>query len=742
MNIKKERREWVERSGDGFKGAVVATLGLLLLACGGDGGHHDGGKQSQGLTLSVQSSDATRVTGGDMRVRLHADEALKPAVRVRVDGAELPDSPDMEVRDGDLSGVISGLPLGPSRVEVEATTMKGDTLSASLQVVNHPAAGPVFSGPHLTPFECRTVDSDLGAPLDADCSVERRLDYFYFNQAGERQVLADPYGPRPSDLATTTTLSGDIVPYIVRVESGTVNRSIYRIAVLEDPQSEGTWNDGGWNGRLVFRLGESTGAQYNQGDSDFGDVFKDNAANNAIARGYGYIISTLNVNKVNVNDVVAAETMMMVKERFIEGYGVPMWMVGMGASGGAIQQMLIAQNYPGLLDGVMPDAAFPDVFGTAQAVSDCRLLNRYFTANPADDATRQAFEGHLTGICRNWDFGNGDAIVVDSGSVSPACGLRDASLVYDPVTNPDGVRCSLYDININTLGTDPDTGIVRRPLDNVGVQYGLQALRAGDISVNEFLDVNANVGGFDADGKLAAERTVADPQALALAYGRGRVGTGGGGLATVPIFHLRVYAEPGGDIHTIYNDIQIREKLIRENGNADNQVIWLFPRPELAMLLNLGEDQQDALAELGEQVSLQQFALMSQWLDDLVADPAPLSAAKVVAHKPTTATDACWRVDNGERVNEVATFDDAGVCNSLYPKTPTPRIAAGGPVADDILKCELRPTDDFDYGNVFFDGDQWDRLNAIFPNGVCDYSRKGVGQRSLEGTWLDYSAQD
>lgn len=736
----KTKSERFDRSGDGLKGAVIAALGLLLLACGGGSDHDDGGEAPQALTLSVLSSDPGRVTGGDMRVRLHAGESLRPAVRVRVDGAELPESFDLQARDGDLSGVISGLPLGPARVEVEATTVNGDVRRATVDVVNHPAAGPVFSGPHLTPFECRTVESDLGAPLDADCSVERRVDYFYFNQAGERLALADPYGPRPSDLATTTTLGGDTVPYIVRVESGTLNRSIYRIAVLEDPTAEGTWNDGAWNGRLVFRLGESTAAQYNQGDNDFGEVFKDSAAMTAIASGYGYIISTLNVNKVNVNDVVAAETMMMVKERFIEGYGVPLWMVGLGGSGGAIQQMLIAQNYPGLLDGLLPGAAFPDVFGTAQAVSDCRLLNRYFTAHPADDATRQAFEGHLPGTCRNWDFGNGDAILANDGSASPACGLRNASLVYDPVTNPDGVRCSIYDININTLGIDPDTGIVRRPLDNVGVQYGLEALRAGDISVDEFLDVNEGVGGFDADGNLAAERTVAGSQALALAYARGRVGSGGGGLATVPIFHRRFYAEPAGDIHTIYNDIQIREKLIRENGNADNQVIWLFPRPELAVLRGFGQEQQEALSELSEQVSRQQFDLMRQWLDALVADPAPLSAAKVVAHKPATAVDACWRVDNGERVNEVATFDGDGVCNGLYPKTPTPRIAAGGPVVDDIIKCELRATEDFDYGEVFFDGGQWDRLNRIFPDGVCDYSRKGVGQRSVEGTWLDYSS--
>jgi len=43
----------------------------------------------------------------------------------------------------------------------------------------------------------------------------------------------------------------------------------------------------------------------------------------------------------------------------------------------------------------MPDAAFPDVFGTAMAVSDCRLLNRYFQAHPTLAPLRQAFEGHV-----------------------------------------------------------------------------------------------------------------------------------------------------------------------------------------------------------------------------------------------------------------------------------------------------------------------------------------------------------
>ena len=732
------RRPPLQRTAATVYASLALSMAVSLSACGGDSDHHNDAADT--LNVTVLSTAPQRVTDGDMLVLVSASggAALEPRVRVLSNDAVL-DEALLLKQDGDgLSGLISGLSEGENKVVVQARTAGGETLEAALTVVNHPATGPVFSGPPLMPFECRTVESDLGQPLDDDCSVETRVDYFYVNNDGERAALPTPYGQRPDDLASTTTVEGDTVPYIVRVESGTLNRSIYRIAVLDDPATDDD-NADGWNRRMVFRLGESTAAQYNQGQNDFDEVFKDSSSLRAISSGYAYLISSLNVNKVNVNDVVAAETMMMVKERFIEHYGVPLWMVGLGGSGGAIQQMLIAQNYPGLMDGLLPGAAFPDVFGTAQAVSDCRLLNRYFIDHPADDDTRQAFEGHLAGTCNNWDRGNGDAIVAYDGSASPPCGLQNTSLVYDPLTNPDGVRCSVYDININTLGVDPDTGIVRRPLDNVGIQYGLDALREGDISVDEFLDVNQGVGGYDADGNVVAARTRTDRQALELAYQRGRVGSGGGGLATVPIFHRRFYTEPAGDIHTIYNDIQIREKLLRENGRADNQVIWLFPHPDLALLSGYGAEQREALAALSEQVSAEQFQMMSQWLDDLVADPAQLSADKVVAHKPADAVDACWRVDNGARVNETATFDGPGVCNQLYPKTPTPRIAAGGPLVDDIIKCQRQPVDDFDYGDIYFSEDQWARLQTVFADGVCDYSKPGVGQSAVEGVWLDYS---
>jgi hypothetical protein len=49
----------------------------------------------------------------------------------------------------------------------------------------------------------------------------------------------------------------------------------------------------------------------------------------------------------------------------------------------------------------------------------------------------------------------------------------------------------------------------------------------------------------------------------------------------------------------------------------------------------------------------------------------------------------------------------------------------------------LKKVDARDYARSFT-ADQLDRLKAIFPQGVCDYSKPGVEQKPLAGTWLSY----
>ena len=66
------------------------------------------------------------------------------------------------------------------------------------------------------------------------------------------------------------------------------------------------------------------------------------------------------------------------------------------------------------------------------------------------------------------------------------------------------------------------------------------------------------------------------------------------------------------------------------------------------------------------------------------------------------------------------------------------RIEAGAAVAGDVMKCRLKHVDSRDYA-VAFTAAQIDRLHAIFPSGVCDWSRRGVKQKPISGVWLDYS---
>ena len=78
-----------------------------------------------------------------------------------------------------------------------------------------------------------------------------------------------------------------------------------------------------------------------------------------LQKGYAVVTSTLNTYQSVCNEVLSAEVALMTKEHFIETYGVPDFTIGEGGSGGAIQQLQIAQNYPGILDAIDAGGAVP-----------------------------------------------------------------------------------------------------------------------------------------------------------------------------------------------------------------------------------------------------------------------------------------------------------------------------------------------------------------------------------------------
>jgi hypothetical protein len=308
------------------------------------------------------------------------------------------------------------------------------------------------------------------------------------------------------------------------------------------------------------------------------------------------------------------------------------------------------------------------------------------------------------------------------------CALTDVSKVYDPVKNPQGARCTMQEMRANIYGRDRETGFARKPQDNVGLQYGLAALNQGAISVDEFLDLNERIGGNDIDGNFVAARSVGDPIALRALYTSGLINSGGGGLANVPILHSRGYTDLIGDIHDRERDFTIRARLERANGRSDNQVIWIGPSRVP------GEARPSTRSNLGA-LSLD---TMNKWLDAIAADPAPLSPDKIARLRPADAIDSCWN-EQGERFAERASFEGTGKCNTLYPVHSEPRLIAGAPLTNDVGKCALKSIRYSDY-EVKFSAAQKQRLATIFPSGVCDFSKPGVGQVPLRGTYQNYGA--
>lgn len=699
---------------------AASAAALLVAACGGS-------SDPQDYKITTLSTKPEFVTGGDVLVQVEVPKDADMAkTQVLLNGTDVTaafNTRDTAART--LRGLVTGLTTNASSPTGSVNTLlvrnaDRDSQKNSITVTNYPITGPVLSGPHITPYECRTVQNGLGNPLDADCSATRQVVYYYRATDNTWKTLADPTAtPRPADLKTTTNSEGATVPYIVRVESGTVNRGVYRLAVLHDPANAAAVATfaptAGWNRKLVVAFDCCGSAQYNQGVHPISTILADVV----LSRGYAYMNSTELWNNQHANPHLQGETLMMLKEYFIERIGIPKWTLGLGGSGGAIQQYLIAQLYPGLLDGIQPNVSFPETI--MPEVMECRLLNRVYATEPMrwTVAKKDAINGFNSGpsydTCVAWDLSFASIIKADNAA---GCGVTEPANVaniYNATTNPTGIRCDLFQTNANLLGKDAN-GYARRPIDNIGIQYGLGALNKGQITVTDFLDLNERVGGYDNDGNPRTARTEANLDALRLAYAGGwKNSFTGPGLANIPILTQRANADLRADIHDTTQDLIIRARLQRANGRTDNQVIW-------------------TAGSTGFDLTANSLTVMNEWLDRIAADTGAASIDKVVRNKPAAAVDACWDLA-GNRTVEAASMDPAAACNVIYPRFSTPRLVAGSPLVNDVLKCQLKPVATSDYGVAFTSAEQT-RLNAIFPAGVCDWSKPGVNQVPLQGNYL------
>jgi hypothetical protein len=662
------------------------------------------------MKINVLSSRADLVSEGDALVQIVLPAGVDPGtVKVDVGGRDVTSS--FAVRsDGRFLGRVEGLADGPNVLTARLPNKHG----ARIVITNHPRGGPIFSGAQVQPWLCTTDSNGLGPAQDDQCNAPTTYQFFYVSTDPTKTGF-QPYDPAnpPTDVATTTTDQGNTVPYIIRQETGTENRGIYTIAVLFDPTRgwEPWAPQPGWNHKLFYPFGASCGTIHSQSTAQ-------NVQNDlALSRGFMVATSSMNVLGNNCNDVTSAESVLMLKEHIVDHYGEIRYTMAAGCSGGSIGQQMISNAYPGLLQGIQPNCSYEDNTTTGNEVEDCHLLFHYFTStspqlwNPAQEA---AVAGEETfAPCALWE-----ELFASVDDPRDGCGLP-ADQMYDPVTNPTGCRGTVRDFEISLLGKRPSYmwtapekiagGFAKWSYDNTGIQYGLDALLSGEITPEQFVDLNEKIGGMNIDHDFVAPRSAADPGSVPTDYQSGLIDDASQ-LGKVAIVDLRGTSNES-DIHTDFHSYALRARLDKANGGHGNQIIWTF-----APAVPIAPTPPDAIVT-------QSFLLLDRWLTAVENDHSSNSLqTKLVQDKPADAVDACF-VGTRE-------ITDMNVCRATFPYFGSPRTAAGGPLSSDIMKCQLKPLDRADYGAMAlaFTDTQWARLQAVFPNGVCDWSKPGVDQ--------------
>ena len=756
---------------------IIFATSILLQACGG-------GTSYPAPTVEVLSSSADLISGGDALIRITpqtADPAALADLSVSLNGASVSSSfkPDPK-STGSYVGLVNGIRNGANLLS--ASTRGPET---QLTLTGYSAAGPMISGPQQAPFTCTTdlyaylpdKASTLPASTPASaCAVDRRIDYVYKASTNAFKTLTDATS-YPSDLSATL-VNGK--KYIVRLETGTINRSIYQIAMVHDPIADATPTalspSKSWNSKLIYSFGGGCQAGYNsQGTQNSNNV---NVLDDSyLSAGFAHVSSTLNSAGNNCNDLLSAETALMVKEKFIKAYGKPQLTIGTGSSGGSYLSLTTAENYPGTFDGIVTTNSFPDAITNLPALADARLFDIYFSVTNSAGALAftAAQKNAVTGFFNPDMFtilsdrasgagANGGVTTSSANRLDPAraspigcnrptvnsltnclaanaagtaaafypVGANDPLKQFDAVSNPAGVRTAVFDHNINVLGKRPvgsaGAGFAQRFLDNVGVQYGLDAFNKGTISFDQFVDLNQKIGGLDINFQQQAARTVADTDALTRVYRSGRVVTGANGLANIPIITRMGYNDTAASVSTAAGKQAtvthakiwvhaLRERLKKSNGNANNHVIYGSTNAPTTELI----------------------PAMDRWLSAIFSDTSTGTAAqKVARNRPADIVDACWdKSTTPLKISAPQTLFGTDQCNTLYPAYTQPAYVAGAPVTLDVFKCQLKPVSQIDY-TATLTPQQLNALQGTFPQGVCDWSKPGVGQGQTVQTWASF----
>ena len=211
-----------------------------------------------------------------------------------------------------------------------------------------------------------------------------------------------------------------------------------------------------------------------------------------LSQGYAIAYSTGNKTGTHYNLVLGGETALMVKERFIELYDLPIYTVGVGGSGGGIQQYIYGQNHKGLLDAAIPQYSYPDMVTQAIHIGDCELMEFYMDVLDGGNPRWQTWPNRtlLEGLNASDTqfnpytqlFGSSECVNAWRGLsplvLNPLWGFVTGQELIEPQSAVAAIEWTHFGDLVNVYGV-ADDGFARSFWDNVGVQYGLGAVASG-----------------------------------------------------------------------------------------------------------------------------------------------------------------------------------------------------------------------------------------------------------------------
>ena len=247
-----------------FPFALVVLSAFLLAASVADA---EPAKNKPNFDIVTLSNRADLISGGDAlaEISVPRDVPLQQ-VRVLLNDDDVTGMFQTDAAARTMRGVVTGLVVGTNELVADSNGRGKGRPRASLTITNHPTGGPVLLGAQTQPWVCATPapvvasgtrrrrtragcrpprstrsatsrpsSSSSTAPRTRRCSSASARPDPAGRAAGERLLQAVHGGHPARRSGDDHDDDGRTVPYIVRVERGTINRGIYDIAVLFDP---------------------------------------------------------------------------------------------------------------------------------------------------------------------------------------------------------------------------------------------------------------------------------------------------------------------------------------------------------------------------------------------------------------------------------------------------------------------------------------------------------------------------